>query len=109
MPTFPPDLQYIESVTHEIARNLRPGQLVCPESTTYPGTTEEVMKPILEESGLRAGVDFFLVHSPERVASDNKLYTTKNTSKGGRRERSNKPGGRDGLPWRDNRARSACE
>jgi UDP-N-acetyl-D-glucosamine dehydrogenase len=76
-----PDLQYIESVTHEIARNLRPGQLVCLESTTYPGTTEEVMKPILEESGLKAGVDFFLAHSPERVDPNNKRYTTKNTSK----------------------------
>ena len=54
-----PDLQYIESVTREIASNLRPGQLISLESTTYPGTTEEVMKPILEESGLEAGVDFF--------------------------------------------------
>src|SRR5918997_1669336 len=76
-----PDLQYIESVTHEIARNLRPGQLVCLESTTYPGTTEEVMKPILEQSGYKAGLDFFLAHSPERVDPGNKRYTTKNTNK----------------------------
>src|SRR5215203_3484235 len=76
-----PDLQYIESVTREIASNLRPGQLISLESTTYPGTTEEVMKPILEESGLEAGVDFFLAHSPERVDPGNKRYTTKNTNK----------------------------
>jgi UDP-N-acetyl-D-glucosamine dehydrogenase len=76
-----PELRYIESVTQEIAQNLRPGQLICLESTTYPGTTEEVMKPILEQSGLEAGVDFFLVHSPERVDPGNKRYTTKNTSK----------------------------
>jgi len=76
-----PDLQYIESVTREIASNLRPGQLISLESTTYPGTTEEVMKPILEESGLKAGVDFFLAHSPERVDPGNKRYTTKNTNK----------------------------
>jgi UDP-N-acetyl-D-glucosamine dehydrogenase len=76
-----PDLQYVEGVTREIARNLRPGQLVCLESTTYPGTTEEVMKPILEQSGLKAGADFFLAHSPERVDPGNERYTTKNTNK----------------------------
>jgi nucleotide sugar dehydrogenase len=76
-----PDLQYIEAVTHEIALRLRPGQLVSLESTTYPGTTDEVMKPILEASGLKAGVDFFLSHSPERVDPGNKRYSTKNTNK----------------------------
>jgi UDP-N-acetyl-D-glucosamine dehydrogenase len=76
-----PDLQYVESVAHEIAQNLRPGQLISLESTTYPGTTEEVIKPILEQSGLKAGVDFFLAHSPERVDPGNKRYTTKNTNK----------------------------
>lgn len=76
-----PDLQYVENVTREIAKNLRPGQLVSLESTTYPGTTEEVMKPILEQSGLKAGEDFFLAHSPERVDPGNKRYTTKNTNK----------------------------
>lgn len=76
-----PDLQYVEGVTYEIARNLRPGQLISLESTTYPGTTEEVMKPILEQSGLKAGVDFFLAHSPERVDPGNRRYTTRNTSK----------------------------
>ncbi|HIC96468.1 TPA: nucleotide sugar dehydrogenase [Candidatus Bipolaricaulota bacterium] len=76
-----PDLQYVERVTHEIARRLRPGQLVSLESTTYPGTTEEVMLPILEGSGLKVERDFFLVHSPERVDPGNKRYTTRNTCK----------------------------
>ena len=77
-----PNLDYIETVTQEIAKHLRPGQLITLESTTYPGTTDEVMKPILEEtSGLKQGVDFFLAHSPERVDPGNQRYTTKNTSK----------------------------
>lgn len=76
-----PDLSYVEKVTREVARRLRPGQLISLESTTYPGTTEEVMLPILEESGLKGDKDFFLVHSPERVDPGNKRYTTKNTSK----------------------------
>lgn len=76
-----PDLTYVEKVTREIAKRLRPGQLVSLESTTYPGTTEEVILPILEESGLEVEEDFFLVHSPERVDPGNKRYTTKNTSK----------------------------
>ena len=76
-----PDLQYIEAVTREIAKRLRPGQLISLESTTYPGTTDEVMKPILEATGLKAGVDFFLAHSPERVDPGNARYTTKNTNK----------------------------
>ncbi|MBC7170081.1 nucleotide sugar dehydrogenase [Candidatus Bipolaricaulota bacterium] len=76
-----PDLSYVEGVTREVARNLRRGQLVSLESTTYPGTTEEVMLPILESSGLKAEVDFFLAHSPERVDPGNKRYTTKNTTK----------------------------
>ena len=76
-----PDLQYIVAVTREVAKRLRPGQLVSLESTTYPGTTEEVMKPMLEASGLKDGVDFFLSFSPERVDPGNKRYTTKNTNK----------------------------
>jgi len=76
-----PDLQYVERVTREIAKRLRPCQLVSLESTTYPGTTEEVMLPILEESGLKVEEDFFLVHSPERVDPGNRRYTTKNTTK----------------------------
>ncbi len=76
-----PDLQFVELVTGEIAKHLRPGQLVSLESTTYPGTTEEVMQPILELSGLKAEQDFYLAHSPERVDPGNKRYTTKNTNK----------------------------
>jgi UDP-N-acetyl-D-glucosamine dehydrogenase len=76
-----PDLQYVVSVSTEIAKYLRPGQLISLESTTYPGTTEEIIQPILEKSGLRAGKDFFLAHSPERVDPGNKRYSTKNTNK----------------------------
>uniref|UniRef100_A0A7C3ZXQ6 Nucleotide sugar dehydrogenase n=1 Tax=Planktothricoides sp. SpSt-374 TaxID=2282167 RepID=A0A7C3ZXQ6_9CYAN len=77
-----PNLSYIESVTEQIAQRLRPGQLVTLESTTYPGTTDEVMRPVLEKtSGLQQGQDFFLAHSPERVDPGNKRYTTKNTNK----------------------------
>ena len=77
-----PNLSYIESVTREIGKYLRVGQLVTLESTTYPGTTDEVMRPRLEQlSGLKQGEDFFLAHSPERVDPGNKRYTTKNTSK----------------------------
>jgi len=76
-----PNLRYVTSVTHEITRRLRPGQLLSLESTTFPGTTEEVMLPILETSGLKAEKDFFLCHSPERVDPGNQRYTTKNTNK----------------------------
>jgi len=77
-----PDLSYIEKVTTEIAHHLRPGQLISLESTTYPGTTDEIMRPILEQwSGLKQGRDFFLSHSPERVDPGNQRYTTKNTNK----------------------------
>ncbi|QDU55687.1 UDP-N-acetyl-D-glucosamine 6-dehydrogenase [Aeoliella mucimassa] len=61
-----PDLSYVESTTREIASRLRSQQLVVLESTTYPGTTRDVMLPILEQSGLKAGEDFFLAYSPER-------------------------------------------
>ncbi|MFA7078345.1 MAG: nucleotide sugar dehydrogenase [Syntrophomonas sp.] len=76
-----PDLQYIINVTQQITPFLRKGQLVTLESTTYPGTTEEVMLPILEVSGLKLEEDFFLAHSPERVDPGNQRYTTKNTHK----------------------------
>ncbi|HBY76413.1 MAG TPA: UDP-N-acetyl-D-glucosamine dehydrogenase, partial [Cyanobacteria bacterium UBA11148] len=77
-----PNLSYVENVTQEIAKYLRPGQLVTLESTTYPGTTDEIMRPLLEQtSGLKQGQDFFLAHSPERVDPGNQRYTTKNTSK----------------------------
>jgi UDP-N-acetyl-D-glucosamine dehydrogenase len=77
-----PNLSYVESVTQQIATRLRPGQLITLESTTYPGTTDEIMRPLLEEtSGLKQGKNFFLAHSPERVDPGNKRYTTKNTNK----------------------------
>lgn len=76
-----PDLQYVEQVSCSIADRLRPGQLVTLESTTYPGTTQEVILPILNRSGLTLGEDFFLAHSPERVDPGNQSYGTKNTSK----------------------------
>lgn len=76
-----PELRYIVNVTEQIAQHLRRGQLVCLESTTYPGTTEEVILPRLEATGLKVGEDFFLAFSPERVDPGNARYTTKNTNK----------------------------
>jgi UDP-N-acetyl-D-glucosamine dehydrogenase len=76
-----PDLQFVEHVTRELAKRVRPGQLISLESTTYPGTTDEVMLPILEASGLKVEQDIFLAHSPERVDPGNQRYTTKNTNK----------------------------
>src|SRR5262249_28477601 len=61
-----PDLSYIVRTAETLRDHLRPGQLVVLESTTYPGTTEDLLRPILEQSGLRAGRDFFLAFSPER-------------------------------------------
>jgi UDP-N-acetyl-D-glucosamine dehydrogenase len=71
-----PDLDYVEQTTRAIARSLRRGQLVILESTTYPGTTREVMQPILEQSGLVAGKDFFLAYSPEREDPGNPNFST---------------------------------
>jgi UDP-N-acetyl-D-glucosamine dehydrogenase len=76
-----PDLSAIEHAAREIARRLRPGRLVVLESTTYPGTTDEVLLPILSESGLAVGVDFCLAYSPERVDPGNRLYHIQNTPK----------------------------
>ena len=76
-----PDLSYVVSSTKSVAEYLHKGMLVVLESTTYPGTTEEVLKPILEESGLKCGEDFFLAFSPERVDPGNKQFNTKNTPK----------------------------
>jgi UDP-N-acetyl-D-glucosamine dehydrogenase len=70
-----PDLSYIESTARHIAAALRPGQLIVLESTTYPGTTRDVVLPILEQSGLKAGRDFFLAYSPEREDPGNPNYT----------------------------------
>src|SRR4029450_8925804 len=63
-----PDLSYVVSTTEQIAATLRPGQLVVLESTTYPGTTRDVVRPILQRGGLGAGRDFFLASSPDREA-----------------------------------------
>lgn len=71
-----PDLSFVVDTTREIAKRLRPGQLVILESTTFPGTTREVMKPILESSGLRSGSDFFLAYSPEREDPGNADFGT---------------------------------
>jgi UDP-N-acetyl-D-glucosamine dehydrogenase len=77
-----PDLSIVESATRRIADVLRPGQVVVLESTTWPGTTREVLQPILEQgSGLRAGADFYLAMSPERVDPGREDWTTKTTPK----------------------------
>ncbi|QGJ72267.1 UDP-N-acetyl-D-glucosamine dehydrogenase [Planctomycetales bacterium 10988] len=70
-----PDLRYVESTAEEIAKRLRPGQMIVLESTTYPGTTKDCVLPILEQSGLKVGEDFFLAYSPEREDPGNKDYT----------------------------------
>lgn len=76
-----PNTSYVESSAKSIAKYLHPGMLVVLESTTYPGTTEEVVLPTLEQSGLKVGKDFFLAYSPERVDPGNKTFNTKNTPK----------------------------
>lgn len=76
-----PDLSYIVAAVEVVRDHLRPGQLIILESTTYPGTTREVVLPVLEESGLKAGEDFFLAFSPERVDPGNQQYTTRNIPK----------------------------
>ncbi len=79
--TKEPDLTYIVSATNDIARFLRLGHLVILESTTYPGTTREVVLPILESTGLKVGVDYFLTFSPERIDPGSRKFTIKNTPK----------------------------
>jgi UDP-N-acetyl-D-glucosamine dehydrogenase len=76
-----PDLSYVVSTAEAIAPHLRRGQLVVLESTTYPGTTEEVVQPILERNGLRVGVDFHLAFSPEREDPNNAQFSTKSIPK----------------------------
>ncbi len=71
-----PDLSYVERTAESIASHLRPGQLVVLESTTYPGTTAELLRPILERGGLVSGTDFFLAYSPEREDPGNPKYQT---------------------------------
>ncbi|GJQ48140.1 MAG: nucleotide sugar dehydrogenase [Candidatus Kuenenia stuttgartiensis] len=76
-----PDMSYVFNTTKTIARNLRKGQLIVLESTTYPGTTDEDMRPMLEESGLKAGEDFYLAFSPEREDPNNKGFSTRTIPK----------------------------
>lgn len=79
--TLDPDISYVVNAVNEIVRRLRPGQLVVLESTTYPGTTEEVVRPALEATGLKVGRDIFLAFSPERVDPSNPKFKTENTPK----------------------------
>lgn len=76
-----PDLSYIEAALRQIAKGLRFGQLISLESTTFPGTTREIVLPILEDSGLNVGTDYFLAFSPERVDPGNKEFTVKDIVK----------------------------
>jgi UDP-N-acetyl-D-glucosamine dehydrogenase len=76
-----PDLSYIVAAGEMLKAALRPGQLIILESTTYPGTTREILLPILESGGLRAGIDFFVCFSPERVDPGNPTWQTRNTPK----------------------------
>lgn len=77
-----PDISYVKNSTIAISKHLKKGTMVVLESTTYPGTTEELVKPLLEEgSGLKCGEDFYLGFSPERVDPGNLIYKTKNTPK----------------------------
>ena len=79
--TKDPDMSYIVSASEEIAKYFHPGLLVILESTTYPGTTDELLLPTFEKDGLKAGQDFFLCFSPERVDPGNPVYQTLNTPK----------------------------
>jgi UDP-N-acetyl-D-glucosamine dehydrogenase len=76
-----PDISYIEVASRSIHQNLKKGQLIILQSTTYPGTTEEIVLPILEKNGFKAGKDFYLAFSPERIDPGNKKFTAKNTPK----------------------------
>jgi UDP-N-acetyl-D-glucosamine dehydrogenase len=79
--TKDPDMSYIVSAVEAIAKHLHKGMLIVLESTTYPGTTDEVVQPILEAAGLKAGVDFFIAFSPERVDPGNPNFQTHNVPK----------------------------
>ena len=76
-----PDISYVRSSAESIMPHMHKDMLIVLESTTYPGTTEELLKPILEKSGLKCGEDFYLAFSPERVDPGNLIYKTKNTPK----------------------------
>jgi UDP-N-acetyl-D-glucosamine dehydrogenase len=79
--TKDPDMSYVVSAAEQIAKYIRPGQLIVLESTTYPGTTAELLLPMFEARGLTVGKDFFLAFSPERVDPSNEKYNTRNTPK----------------------------
>lgn len=79
--TKKPNLSYVIHESEEISKHLKPEQIVILESTTYPGTTREVVLPILERSGLQGGSDFYLAYSPERIDPGNKHYNVRNTPK----------------------------
>lgn len=79
--TKEPDVSYIVSAVENIKKHMKRGQIVVLESTTYPGTTDEVMLPILESTGLKEGKDFYLAFSPERIDPGNEKYKTENTPK----------------------------
>ncbi|NOT25623.1 MAG: nucleotide sugar dehydrogenase [Acidobacteria bacterium] len=79
--TKDPDLSYVVQAVDSVKAHLKKGQLVILESTTYPGTTDEVVQPALEENGLKAGVDFYLAFSPERVDPGNETYSTRTIPK----------------------------
>lgn len=76
-----PDMSYVKAAATSIAKHLHKGMMVTLESTSYPGTTEEIVKPILESSGLKCGQDFYLGFSPERIDPGNPTYNTKNIPK----------------------------
>src|SRR6478752_10264205 len=79
--TKDPDMSYIVNACQEIAKSFHPGTLVILESTTYPGTTDELMLPMFEQGGLKVGEDFFMCFSPERVDPGNEKFQTKNIPK----------------------------
>ncbi len=79
--TKDPDMSFVVAAAEQIAAHLHEGLLVVLESTTYPGTTAELLQPMFEETGLKAGVDFFLAFSPERVDPSNERFNTRNTPK----------------------------
>lgn len=78
---YQPDISYVESSAKAVAEHCKAGSLIVLESTTYPGTTEEIIQPLLEKQGYQVGKDIFLAFSPERVDPGNKQYKTKNTPK----------------------------
>src|SRR5437588_5358896 len=113
-----PDLSCIVRTAEALRPHLRPGQLIVLESTTYPGTTEDLLRPILEESGLKAGRDFFLAFSPEREDPGNRDFATRNIPKvvGGLDDASRKlavslyePVVAGGVPVSSTRVAEACK